>query len=125
MLAWPVWSDGVITVGRAIVDGAEVDIKRASIDMSTVGPVTLVAAVTAKKIRVVVIHLSPSLNCELEWRSNTTVLIAAVYCGARAQFGQNYLPGYYVETAAGEALTLRQSNASPALVRGMLDYVEV
>lgn len=122
-VAGPVWSDGVLTSGKMLVDGEEVDVTPAAVNMTTLGPVTLVPLVASKRIRVVGFLLYASLNTALEWRSNTTVLIEAHEVAPRDAIGGNFAPGYWTQTAVGEALTMRQEAAAPAVVRGVVLWV--
>lgn len=127
MFAAPVWSDGVLVVGKVLVDGVELDAKRLILNFTDVeaNPKTVIAAVPAKKIRVLVAHYTCSLTVELEWRSNTTVLLPPQFLSARTEHGGHFMPGYFVETTAGEALTLRQAQGQQAIIRGALVYCEV
>lgn len=112
-------------IGQVYVGGTLVDIKRVHVNYSVLAATTIVAAVPAKKIRVVAWSLWCSLNTSLEWRSNTTVVIQPIDLPSRQQQGDSFYPGFWIETTAGEALMFRQDTGTPAVIRGTLEYVEV
>lgn len=126
-VAAPVWSEGVIVVGKVLVDGVELDVKRIALNFASTdgNPKTLIVAVPGKKIRVLAFVYWVTINAELEWRSNTTVLLPPVHVLSRETQAANLVPGFFLETAVGEALTMRQQQVTQANVRGSLVYVEV
>lgn len=110
--------------GKLFLDGTEVDVTPTPVNIITLGPVTVVAAVASKRIRVVGFLLYASLNTALEWRSDTTVLIEAHEIAPRDGVGGVFLPaGYWTQTAVGQALTMRQVAEAPAVVRGVILWV--
>lgn len=115
-------------VGQAYVAGTLLEIKRVAVNMTSASAQDLVAAVALKKIRVVAWRLWADANCELEWLSAATVLVEAIPLPARAMQGGSFMPGFWRETVAGEALRGRQPlSLSPqaATIRGTIEYVEV
>lgn len=127
MLAAPVWSDGVMVVGKVLLAGAEVDVNYTLLNFTSAeaNPKTLIAAVPTKKIRVIGLWMFCSVNSDLEWRSNTTVILPIMTVAARAQVGGMFLPTWFMETAAGEALTLRQTQGVQGNLRGAISWIEV
>jgi len=123
-VAAPIWSDGVLVVGRVLKDGVEYDLKQIAVNQSVLGPVTYVAAVPSFRIQVVLVDLAASAGTILEWRSAATVIVSGMTVGPGA-FDRNYLPGYFVQRAVGEALNARQSVGTAATIRGVLNYIEV
>lgn len=111
-------------LGAVIVAGTSYEVKQSWINFTTLGPSTMVAAVTGKRVRVIAFYLWPSLNTKLEWRSAATVIIQAQTVAGGVQFGDCFLPGYWTQTGIGESLILRQAVTTPAEVRGVIHYIE-
>lgn len=95
------------------------------VNVTSLGPEEVVALVVGKRIRVVSFALWCSLNTALEWLSNATVLVEAHDVGPRTQIGDNFEPGYWVQTAVGEPLKIRQAADTPATVRGVVNWVAI
>ena len=129
MAGFPVFSDPMQVVGRVLVDNgagvlAEYPVKQVILNVTTLGPNTIIAGVGGARITVIAQDLNLSLNATLEWRSNTTPIIQAFQIVAGNYF-RNYLPGYGLRvTAAGNALTLLQTQAVVSTIRGTLYYIE-
>lgn len=111
-------------LGEIIIDGTSYEVKQQIINFTALGPSTMVSAVVGKRIRVIAFYLWPSLNTKLEWRSGASVTIQPQTVSGGIQFGDCYLPGYWMQTAVGEALILRQAVTTAAEVRGVIHYVE-
>ena len=103
-------------------DLAGLRIKHASVSGNTDG-MTLVAAVTGKRIKVLQYCLVVSGTGAIQFKSATTALSGAMPGVANSQFtGGGYCPDGHVITAASEALNL--GNSSTLTVTGYLVYVE-
>lgn len=118
-------TSGPAVVGQVVLSGVAYDVKQITINFTALGPSTMVSAVVGKRIRVIGFFLWPSTNTSLEWRSGVTVIVQPLEVEGRRQFGQIFLPGYWTQTAVGEALILRQNVSTPANVRGIIQYIEV
>ena len=82
MAGFPVFSDPMQVVGRVLVDNgagvlAEYPVKQVILNVTTLGPNTIIAGVGGARITVIAQDLNLSLNATLEWRSNTTPIIQA------------------------------------------------
>lgn len=100
--------------------------KFAAIAAATAGDNTLVAAVTAKKIRVLAMVLVASggaNSTRLESGAGGTALTGVMDLAADGQLVLPYNPLGWCETAAGALLNLELSAATA--VAGALTYVEV
>lgn len=115
---------GVPVLGFVVIDGTRYPVLEQAVNYSVVAATTIIAAVPLSRICVIAYTLIPTLNCELEWRSNTTVIRAAMAMGPRIEYGREYLVFPWMKTAVGEALTFRQAQSSgtPAVIRGVLHY---
>lgn len=87
--------------------------------------VTVVAAVTAKKILVKSWWLVTDGANGLWWKSNATKISGKIQAGATSglQYGHAYCPAGSLVTAAGEPLVLSSNAASP--FGWVVVYVEV
>lgn len=100
------------------------EVQRAAVSVSAAGGNVLVAAIAGKKIRVVAAFLVASggaNNVKLESQSGGTALTGVMNLAANGQLPIPYNPEGWVETVAGEALSLNLSAAT--LVGGVVDYV--
>jgi hypothetical protein len=86
---------------------------------------TVVALVSAKKIRVLRYSLMADADCTAYFRTvtTTTQLSGTKYVGARGGAGGTFCPVGHFETVAGEALGL--VIAGTANVSGEVTYVEI
>lgn len=125
--AGAVTAESTTTHGEVLVDGDAVPVKWAAINSVALGSGAVVAAVTAKKIRVVAVDMVASLNAEVEWRSGATAIINPQFLAPRVDYFRNYLPyGWMMETAVNTALHLAQVQAAgPASIQGHILYIEV
>ena len=105
--------------------GASVTPKFAVIDAATSGNNTLVAAVSAKKIRVLSLFLvaAGTVNVRLESGANGTALTGQMSLVAATGFVLPYNPAGWFETASNTLLNLELSGA--VSVDGALSYIEV
>ncbi len=104
--------------------GVSLTPKWAFVDATASGDTSVVALVSAKKIRVLFWEMSPEAAVNARFRSNTTSKTALYYMdgkgnGQRAGFNQ---AGWF-ETASGEALNVNLSGAVNVGV--LVGYVEV
>lgn len=99
--------------------------KFAIIDAASSGNNTLVAAVTAKKIRVLSVMLvaSGTVNVRFESAADGTALTGQMQLTAQAGFTLPFSPVGWFETVAEELLNLELSGATS--VDGCLVYIEV
>jgi hypothetical protein len=98
--------------------------KFAKVSCSASGNNEIVAAVSAKKIRVIAWDISPSDVVNFKWRTASTDL-SGLYYAANAGNGvaRAWNPVGYFETVANEALNLNLSGS--VAVGGSIVYVEV
>lgn len=97
--------------------------KPASIVASASGDTSVVAAVTAKKIRVVSYVLTANGAVNAKFRSATTDITGLLYLAATGGIAAPFNPLGYFETVAAAALQINLSGA--VAVGGHLTYVEV
>lgn len=102
---------------------AGLTIKFATIAASSSGDNTLVAAVTAKKIRVLNYVLIANAAVNGKFQSAATDISGLLYMAANGGASSGYSPVGHFQTVAGEALELNLSGA--VAVGGHLSYVEV
>ena len=116
---------GTIESSQVASLGTALTPKFAAISASSSGANTIVAAVAAKKLRVLSYVISASAAVNAKWQSHaiptdkTGLLYMATNGGAVAGFN----PAGWFETIAGEALDLNLSGATA--VGGHLSYIEV
>jgi hypothetical protein len=105
--------------------GTPLEVKRAVIDFAGSGNNTLVAAVTAKKIRVLSVTLvvAGAVTVRFESGAGGTALTGQMSLAANGGFDAPFNPHGHFQTAAGELLNLELSDAVSA--DGWLTYVEV
>jgi hypothetical protein len=105
--------------------GASVTPKFAAIDAASSGNNTLVAAVSAKKIRVLSLFLvaGGTVDVRLESGANGTALTGQMSLVAATGFVLPYNPAGWFETASNTLLNLELSGA--VSVDGALSYIEV
>ena len=110
---------------QAYVGGVSLTPKFAPIAASSSGANSIVAAVAAKKIRVLAVWLSAAGSVNAKWQSATTPTdkTGLAYLAANIGHVLPYNPHGWFETLAGEALSLNLSAA--IAVGGSLVYVEV
>lgn len=108
----------------AIVAGVStpLQVKQAAISAATGADRALVAAVATKKIRVLSISFTNASAFTATFKSAAAALITSMPFAANGGLSQNYVPGFFVETVAGEALNV---NVSAGTLVGTLSYVEV
>lgn len=110
--------------GSVVLDGVAVSVSSAEINATASGDTTVVAAVPDKKIRVLMLLFSTSVQLDIGWKSNSTFLIHPM---SFAQYGGVFadaMPyGFLFETAVGEALKINLSGSGNC--RGTLNYVTV
>ena len=99
-------------------------LKRAVIDFNTSGDHTVVAAVTAKKIRVLGIKFSVASDVSTTWKSASTALSPAETWKAGGGMSDYWGPhGVLCETNPGEALVLNLSGN--VQISGWINYLEI
>ena len=103
--------------------GTIVTPKFASINISSSGDNSIVAAVTSKKIRVLSYVIVADAAVAAKFRSGTTDLMGAASLAANGGVAAPFNPVGQFETAATTALNLNL--ASAVGVRGHLTYVEI
>lgn len=105
--------------------GTVVTPKYAVIDAATSGDNTLVAAVTAKKVRVLALYLvaAGTVNVRFESGAGGTALSGQMSLVANTGFVLPYNPAGWFETASNTLLNLELSAAIS--VDGTLVYIEV
>ena len=98
-------------------------ILNAAINATASGDTTVVAALT-NKIRVISIVFTCGTQVAVAWKSGaSTTKIAAMSFAQYVGMNESYLPGWFVETDAAEALVINLSGN--ANVRGMVNYIEI
>ncbi len=107
------------------VAGVNVTPKYAVIDAATSGDNTLVAAVTAKKVRVLALYLvaAGTVNVRFESGAGGTALSGQMNLVANTGFVLPFNPAGWFETASNTLLNLELSAAIS--VDGTLTYIEV
>ena len=113
-----IMNNGKVRVGRD-----DLPIKWIKIDASGAGDTPVVAAVTGKKIRVITIDFCCAGAVTVAWKSGSTAIRGAQAFAANGGVAYNAHPGWYAETAAGEALVINLDAA--VSVQGSISYVEV
>jgi len=113
----------IVNSGKVRVGNEDKAVKWAEINATTLGDTPVVAAVTGKKIRVLVIDFACSAAVNVAWKSGSAVVRQAQAFAQNGGIAHNALPGWFVETAAGEALVINLS--AIANVYGAISYVEV
>lgn len=104
------------------VEGKSCLVKQAKIDTASAGANELVAAVAAKKIRVIALTLVCAAAQAVTFKTATTALTGAMSFAANGGMDINRTPpNYFLETVAGEALNLTLANA--VQVSGTLNYI--
>lgn len=106
----------------AALDTEQLPIRQARIDVTGTGDTTVVAAVTAKRIRLIGFGVVVSLGGSASWKSGaSTTLIGPMVVAANAELHQ-VAPrrGHILETAVGEALVF---NLSAGAAQGWVNYV--
>ena len=96
-------------------------------DVTSSGDTTIVSALT-NKIRVLSLVFTVSANVSVAWFSGTsgegqTARIPAMSWNQNGGMCENFLPGWFMETAAARSLVMNLS--TNANVRGSLNYVEI
>lgn len=115
---------GAIDGGTIYSGGTALTPKFAPIAESSSGANEVIAAVTAKKIRVLSFNLMASAAVNAKWQSAATDLTGLSYFSAAGGgISVPFNPLGLFETLAGEALNLNLSGA--VAVGGSLVYVEV
>lgn len=112
----------VLAVGAS---GSTLTPKFRALSASTLGTNTVVATVSAKKIRVVQWIATTKAAVDFKWQSHGGTDLTGLFYGSGAGGGAGgaYNPLGHFETAAGEALDINLSVATT--VGGSLVYVEV
>lgn len=89
------------------------DIRRIAISASASGDNAILAAITAKRIRLVAVALTAAGAVNVKWKSgaSTDLSSAMVLAASGDGFVLPYNVAGWVETAAGEALNLNLSGA--------------
>jgi len=113
----------VISNGSLQVGASTLEVKQAQINISASGDNTVVAAVTAKKIRVVGVMFICAADVTVQVKSLATSKIAAMSYHANGGVALWWPEGFWVETASGEALVF--ALGGNVQVSGSLNYVEV
>jgi len=126
-MGWPEqdpFCDAVIlNSGKVRVGNEDKAVKWAEINATTIGDTPVVAAVTGKKIRVLVIDFACSGAVGISWKSGSTVIRNAQAFAANGGIAHSAYPGWFAETSASQALAINLDAA--VNVRGSVSYVEV
>jgi hypothetical protein len=124
-VAAPVPTQASIESNQMTAGGTVVTPKYAIIDAATSGDNTLVAAVTAKKVRVLAAFLvaAGTVNVRFESGAGGTALTGQMNLVANTGFALPYNPAGWFETASNTLLNCELSAAIS--VDGCLTYIEV
>jgi hypothetical protein len=106
------------------VDGTQLTVKRASINISATGDQSVITAVGGKKLRILGIAFSSTVICGVQLKSNATVVVERIALDKRAPIVVNMMPsGYIMETTSGEAFKMNTDTAGQ--LSGVVVYCEV
>jgi hypothetical protein len=130
----PALAAGTALIGQTAASGETTTIYQGTtaltpkfkvITASSSGATTVVAAVAAKKIRVLRWRVSANGAVNVKWQSHVTPtdISGLAYCNQYKDVGGGYAPVGHFETVSGEALDINLSGA--VAVSGELTYVEV
>ncbi len=124
-VAAPMPVQATLESNQMTAGGTVVTPKFAIIDAATSGDNTLLAAVTAKKIRVLALFLvaAGTVNVRFESGAGGTALTGQMNLVANTGFSLSYNPAGWFETAGNTLLNLELSAAIS--VDGALTYIEV
>lgn len=106
-----------------IINGVPTEVKWAQINANTSGNTSVVAAVTAKRIRVLSIDFVCAAAVTVGWQSAANAVRANQSFAANSGMARDLVFPYYVQTTAGEALNINLGGN--VAVVGMVGYVEV
>lgn len=110
--------------GRVVVDGISYPVKQASVNATAAGDNTVIAAVTNKRLRILLLLHTGSGDLVIEYKSGSNVIINGMSFANRGGLGLNAMPfGYILETNVGEAFVMSLSSARN--VRGTVNYIEL
>lgn len=109
-------------LGRVWINGRVFPVKWAEINATASGDTTVVQA-TAGKIRVIGLDIVVSASVDIAWKSGANTIRNAQAFASNGGMVVPTTPGFFVETAAGEALVINLSTTANA--RGCVRYVEV
>jgi hypothetical protein len=123
--AAPVPVQATVESNQMTAGGTVVTPKYATIAASTSGNNTIVAAVTAKKIRVLAVQLVASGTVNAKWQTGAggTDITGLGYFVANTGYALPYNPAGWFETASNTLLNLNLSAA--IAVGGSITYIEV
>lgn len=112
--------------GSMVVNGVSTTLKHAVVDhaATTSAVFQLVAAVPLKRIRVVGFYIFARLATGIQWYSAASIVIPTMDVSGKILTGANFAPGYWMQTAVGEALQWQQIGTFTT-IRGVLNYLEV
>jgi hypothetical protein len=124
-VAAPVPVQATVESNQMTAGGAVVTPKFATIAASASGNNTIVAAVSAKKIRVLAVQLTANGAVNPKWQSGAggTDLTGLAYLVANTGYVLPYNPAGWFETASNTLLNLNLSAA--IAVGGSITYIEV
>lgn len=119
---------GTLVTHSPAADTDDIDnvytVKNAAINATASGDTTVVALVSGKKLRAFSVLLTVSTQVDVAWKSGaSTTKIAAMSFPQYGGMNQDYLPGWFMETDAGEPMVINLSEN--ANVRGVVNYIEV
>ena len=111
--------------GLSLMPADGYDYKYAALDVASSGDNTLIAAVPAKRIRVMAMFLiaTAAVNVRLESGAGGTALTGQLNLTTNSGFALPYNPAGWFETSIGDLLNLELSGA--VSVDGAITYIEV